>query len=874
MKKLLICFTMVAAAISTVADEFGEWKFVPSEKLLTNKVWKLNAGISNEDRGDLFIGKTTSGNREKHAAYTGIGSGKLDLTGTITDDTGKEWKIRRINGDSFGGNAAEHVCTVTEIIFPTTMTSFDGKMFYVQSPATTQLKKIVAIQPEVTTTTIGGAIFSGAIEEAIFKFPNALYLNGNSEVFSDHGSVDILNGFNVSEWDFSSLRVVGKNTFIGLKYCGELKFPKIEHVGPNAFRNNSNLNYMFLGTDGCTVTNIGKLAIDGMNSAKKIVIAGSLDGWTIENKLFDGVASNLKLVLPTVPYTVVNGENGDSAFGKVIPEKRMCFYVPTNLVQWAKKLEGKVSPIPEGTDLSAYGDEPPFGIVDASVFGTGNPQYIGFTSLNGYGLDGVMTFKVWNPSSEGDTITATVNGEPIESGAAFPPFTEVTLTATCSERNTFVRWDGLPDDIISGSATNLTVTFMTDGKNINVSLVSAPGWTYYPATDTTHGIISNKVWKLNCYPVDKTDSQGRTELLYIGKVPVSAGRAWHSAYANTQEEIENGLGFGDLDLSGRIFDENGTEWYINGFVMCAFSCRNGDDAPFCSYYGCDHVARVTSFVFPKTVEYLGGGGQLLNFASAPGGSIITNVVMDLPFYSDAKGLGGGPAIKSTKLESLVLKVPLVKKIDGSGGTFFDAAVSGMDVSDWDLRSVEVFGIEIFKGGHTFLGTLHLPSVTYFNTNAFTNANLPELELGMKYGPKDNAKLTFAKEAFCNNGTLNKMVFGAYKSIVVETDAFRYSRQIRELAFYGQCPGKNALDGILQDVPELSASSPAIIRASSRMPGWKDVVSDDYTQEEEDALGLVDEEVLGVYVTKDGVRKAWIVDMKSPHDPKGTVLIFR
>ncbi len=872
----MMFFASVAAVMGVVADDaFGEWRFVPSENLLTNKVWKLNAYVSNAGSPYLAIGNADeSGTKRYHSAYAntreefeaGLGKGKLDLSGTITDDDGKEWFIRTIatcalacDGSTCQGYCPHDGSFLTEIVFPETLIMLQGNTLNIKN---SQLTRVVMNIPGITDNNIGGSLISGIIREAIVKLPNAKSLDGNGGTFFNNRNTNgALDGYDVSEWDFSSLETLGRDMFNTTRFKGRLSFPKIRTIGDRAFKYTA-LSYLDLGTNGCTVTDVGVDALENNGDMKRMVIGGDWRGWTMETNALKRVANKLELVLPTVPYTVYPEGEGHSVFG-ALTEKSICIYVPTNMPEWVERLTGKVTPITNGESLGF--SVAPFGIVDADVFGTGTPQYIGHTGLDGYGLEKPVTFTVKNPSSEGDTVTATVNGEEIECGTRLVPYTKVTLTANCAVRNTFVRWEGLPEDIISGSATETTVTFMTKGTEINVSLVSAPGWTYYP----TEGVISNKIWKLNCYPVGGTDSMGRTKLLRIGKAPTAQGRAWHSAYANTKEEMENGLGQGDLDLSGRIFDEAGTtEWYINGFVMAAFSCNNGNaNAPNCGHYGCDHKARVTSFVFPTTLQDLGGGGQFLNFIL---GSAVTNVVMDVPEYAGT--LGGGPAIKATVLQSLVLKVPHVTAIDGNGGKFFDKAVPEMDVSDWDLSRATVFGREIFHESHNFTGTLHLPAVTYFNTNSFRHVKLPALECGMGYTVKDGAELMFDRLSFYGTG-LKKMTFGPYKSITVGSEAFNQVN-LTNLAFYGACPGKDALDGILYSTPELNTDSPVIIRASVRMPGWKDVIGDDYTSEEENALGLADEHVLGVYKTKDSVRKAWIVDMKSPFDPKGTILIIR
>ncbi len=110
--------------------------------------------------------------------------------------------------------------------------------------------------------------------------------------------------------------------------------------------------------------------------------------------------------------------------------------------------------------------------------------------------------------------------------------------------------------------------------------------------------------------------------------------------------------------------------------------------------------------------------------------------------------------------------------------------------------------------------------------------------------------------------------------------------LETVTFTGMCKmdagkAKGTLDTILASVPAKTADGKmqTMIRASVHA-GWKSVVSGFEGDEGTDAKELevwlpANERIVGVYVTKDGVRKAWFVHVPNEeYDPKGTIIIVR
>jgi len=99
--------------------------------------------------------------------------------------------------------------------------------------------------------------------------------------------------------------------------------------------------------------------------------------------------------------------------------------------------------------------------------------------------------------------------------------------------------------------------------------------------------------------------------------------------------------------------------------------------------------------------------------------------------------------------------------------------------------------------------------------------------------------------------------------------------LSEIRFADYPPSATALDRILAGVPAPSSGEPKqTVIFGSRLLGWTALAKTPTAEELETAPVVEAHDLLGVYETEGGERKAWIVNCKSLLDPRGTIISFR
>ncbi len=377
---------------------------------------------------------------------------------------------------------------------------------------------------------------------------------------------------------------------------------------------------------------------------------------------------------------------------------------------------------------------------------------------------------------------------------------------------------------------------------------SGGDWIYLPS----EGILSNTVWSVN---VTVKDADQRK--LTIG----SSGEG--SAYTTRGE--------GTLDFSTRVHELNddgslGQEWTITAFAEAAFV--PGETLG---------NKKLTAFVFPEAVESIGNDLFYVNESIKPY-SALTNIVLASETLTGT--IPGRMAYGLPNLMGLTVRTPLVTAIGAQAFRYSGTRSADIDLGAWDLSGVKTVAHNILNDTRGTKGALDLPVVKTIARNAFNGTGITSLLLGTNDAVTAGTTLTLGdsngSQSFANCASLESITIGPYADIVYAFDNpgdFSNAVAITRVRFLG-APLEHTedfLDRLLASVPErMDGTKQVIIRASS-MQGWTSYARTDYSANElneksklEETLGE-DEEVMGVYQTTDGARKAWLVDSPSLYD---------
>ncbi len=478
----------------------------------------------------------------------------------------------------------------------------------------------------------------------------------------------------------------------------------------------------------------------------------------------------------------------------------------------------------------------------------------------------------------------------------FPVGTQLTLTPDLNTEkgNQFLRWEVSPADLVADDRkTNSTLTFTLGVAPCSVTLWTQQPWVY----DPSEGIITNDVWKL--YVTDLGDNR-----LDIGRDRFGYSTYLHSAYyiTATNGNTVTIQGDGLLDLSAPV--KCGDQEYTITKMRASCLASGG------SYFSNGSLRGpqvISTLIMPRTVTELGE-----DFCAFMGADIhqatLKKLVFDIPQFSGT--LPKGSFLGQTNLATVVIKAPQMVGIhsDAFGSKYGNveygfAPFSSTDLSDWELDSLESLPAELFyvKNEENFhqvrpvTGKIRLPHITRIGHSCFRMGNLTGIELGSAFTEKDKKTLTLDYSVFNGAGRLSEITFGPYHSMTnISTyasdpehaiTAFKDCHSLTNIVFWGRPPARPFIDNLLQAQSSITANAKTVVIRGSRALGWGALEGLSEATSEEMAkapAGLrARERILGVYTTSDGgdangdnTRKAWVIHSPSPHDPKGSLIIFR
>ncbi len=821
------------------------------------------------------------------------GEGVLDVSTPVVDANGNLWKVTQWvtrcfsqnDGTGLGPSLVANEAITGEyrskgclkaITVPMTLTTFGkGQPFNMaDNGSALGLETIIFDCPDMTGTIGDYAIWNCTqLKKIVLKCPKL------TEITRYNFNGGTWENTDVSEWDLSGLQTLGdvsnnpRFAFSSKQIKGVLRLPSIETIGKGVFTNVQSLTAIELGLNG-TLKNICTGAFAGTFKADRLLLGGA-SGWTIAPGAISLASGTEKIVFLNENLPAVEAEGamftGDTA------EKTVSFYVP-DCTAW-KMAIGKIA-----ADRTYPAEN--------NFFGTTHAQYVKTGTLGDVGFLIPYSVKVADPRY-GDTIEVWVNDEKVHEGlgisGAAPAGTKLTFKATCKLGNV-PHWKclnfGWKSDNEADSFTLTTdarLGFANAPKEVNVELWARHPWTLKEATEenpTTR--ITDGVWTLNvikCNAAGGEDSNGTC----LGIGAATANATYGHAYAK-----EN-TGSGILDLNGTITDSQNKTYNIVTIFGHAFTpAKNAEGTEK------DPDARhsITDLVFPETFNVF-KTGSFNDGDAAMCHENLKRLVFDVP------GMATGWTWEFGALRYLDVFYVNVPERTGLGvGEIVGGELSQTDRSVWNFAKVETIANETFgvksatddyinKEEVLKFPRVHTIGVADSARGALRNAGVWGFELGTDYTHKDHRTLSINARDFIGNSTLKSIKFGAYDDYDVFETAFADCSAIEELTFVGRClmdadKAKTVLDRILMSVPAKTEDGKiqTVIRASVHA-GWDRILSPFEDDEEEETAKVLeswlgeDETIKGVYATKNGERKAWIVHVPSEqYDLKGTVLIIR
>ncbi len=198
-----------------------------------------------------------------------------------------------------------------------------------------------------------------------------------------------------------------------------------------------------------------------------------------------------------------------------------------------------------------------------------------------------------------------------------------------------------------------------------------------------------------------------------------------------------------------------------------------------------------------------------------------------------------------------------------------------EVMPWGVTNLGSSAFRL-EGNKSLTGTLILTNLFYLGGNAFRGcAGLMGIDLR---GPITR----FNGSAFQNCTALAEAFFDTPKLALVEYQASSskgdfYKTALTNVSFLCAAVGQaDVIDKILGGVRAVGeaeeASKECTLYVSRDQAGWSELARGvDLTTAEAKYIPADEENFMGVYVTADGKRKAWMIHRSSPHDTKGLVI---
>ncbi|MDO5314324.1 MAG: leucine-rich repeat protein [bacterium] len=809
-----------------------------------------------------------------------VGSGDLDLRGAVTvDGESSAWTITHIGQKAFFQvyDAPFDVC-----ILPTTLRSMDSETFQ-SCGAYSGFKDFRIVAPELTDTLPNNTfLINTYLTKVMLRIPKVTRLGG---YWNRTGYDNFMAETDVSDWDLASVQMLyhydgnrddrkaDSFLFRFSKFRGTMRLPSLKILNSRTFLNCPNLNALEAGRNG-TLEYVGYSAATNCPALGSVVLGGAAAGWTISSNAFNAVNLTNVTFLTTPP---AYEEAETVVFGTAeTPARQIAFHIPPRGTRgwdanWSRFARAARAPADDeraafAERFGAFAAEGLVGLVPPALFRTAREQWLvcGRSPV----LRHAVRAAVFDPRFDGDAVE--VSPAPDADGR-YAAGTRVTLTARPdAAKGRFVRWRGTVPEAREEEAS---LTLVLD-RDLDLTAQFAHDWTFTPMDPQKGfvaggGYISNQVWKL---AVTVTDA---------AKGEIQYGR-WATGSAWTD------FGEGMLDLNGRVLwtDETGDtrELAVTGYTAAVFQGPGQtveitvdgkkqkvyrEYIPVARYPRALVLRENLDAPLTQVFRYHGSGGP------------VTNLVFECPTMTDNPYTDGfcGYAMRAGRL-----RIPRITRVPAA----YTWSLGDVDVSDWRLDAItDVVGEltgdwgvykGMFAGGQTFTGTLHLPALATVQTNAFRAASKMEaVELG-----SNTVVTSIGTKAFKGCSSLARIRVRAGADLAVGEDAFEGTTGLKILEFTFEAPkDPTAVDNMLAGTAEEVAASanPPVIYAS-RALGWSGAKIANIqppTDAERAACPFwvkQDGTLLGVWRTAAGARKAWVVHVPSPDDPRGTYLFLR
>ncbi len=879
MKRILASFVvgaMISVAATCGADEVTKtWALTIPDKdnggctnnalvVLSDGNYELNAWIINASQKTLGIGNPTDTNDVRRALRKDsdgkyIGSGVLDMRGSISvGGVESEWKVTSIGGNAFKGSSLE------EAICPTTLTSMGTATFQ----NSWGLKRLTIHAPNLTGDLPNNTFTYTKLNYLDLKIPKVTCLGA----YWNHGSFQswYLKDVDVSEWDLSSVQMIattggGKKTDTGwilqnAAFKGTMRLPTMKWLNPRSFENCKNLNALEVGRNG-TLEYVGRFAAANCDALGSIVLGGKSSGWEIATNAFNSanITNVTFLTIPPTyegPYSIIFGTEETEA-------RQIAFYIPRRITpDWHQKWGRIVTSARSVTDeereefIARFGETAAqglVGIVPPKAFRTANEQWL----VCGFSPDERFTVKasLFDPRYNEDSVV--ISPAPDADGY-YAPGTEVTITATANaEEGQFVRWRGKGVSEAEEMNNPLVVTI---DRNIDITAQMAHDWTFRlndpdaGFVNNAKGTISNRAWKLN---VTVTDAAAKEIQFGTG----TAGSAWTDT------------GDGMLDLNGRIFME--------------LSEGQRQELTITDYNGqCFRGPKLDSNTYIEPARYPHTIVMRENLTVNPGQAFrghwdarVTNFIYEC---SGFVGKLETDYFNYFNIKTGRFRLPGMTRVPSSYDWSFSA-----DVSDWRFDSVtDVVGeiraeYGVNKGmfaNMQFTGTLYLPALAVVQTNAFrAAAKFEAIELG-----SNTVVTSIGSRAFNGCSSLARIRIRAGKELTVGEEAFTGTTKLKTFEFTYEMPTDPVVvDNMLvgSEGTVVTSDDPPIIYAS-RLMGWNSGKTERIRNPTDAEMAARpfwvrdDSSLIGVWLNADNEAIAWVVNVASKDDPKGTIFIIR
>ncbi len=841
------------ASSAAVADTTSEgqnsrgWVYYPSENVISNDdaVGKSIGYVLNVKALDANAHTLQLGNGTRGDAFKTFGGTTLDLSERIEDVDGTQWTITTFGYDALrakGDGSTEAM--YTDVVLPKELTSAPGQHFN-NRPSGAEVKSIVMDCPNWAGEI--SAYFLPYAASATIKLPKITKLNA--------GSLGV--DGDAKDWDLSGVLEIADGAFNWKYQNGTLNLPNVRKMG--YVGTSMHHDRVALGTAACSLEEVSSGAFvrnqdDHWYYVKEFVIGGA-KGWKVGSGAFAVDLLERVYMVGAVPTFT----NSAVAFGLTnAAAKTMAFYIPKHRTEWAS-IGAAATPLTEDEINAFKAAHPtwdvPFGVVSSNVFQTANDQYLGWIenrSAFGTKLKVDVVNRAAAGQYPGDSVTFKVDGEDWTGDASMlPADCEVTVTATTTDANAKITWEGtLPDGT---TPTDSSFTFrLTDAVAFNVRFTHP--WEY----DANAQTISDGYWTL----VVKNTS-GRNLRLGAGKDDRSDGRT-EVPWAFPADFVAKSA-MGELDLTGTIYTKDkvgdaNEVWAITAFLDQAFKGAND--------------AKIASFHAPTTLE--SAGMQVFNGVW----NGLENVVYECPELTGVLGVWGYE-FNSANIKRLILATPKLETI-GKGGSpnFGSMYLTDTDLATWDLtglKTIDTKGLPVKDGFDGPAGALVLPNIETIGAQAFMNwKRVSSAALGTNGTLK-----TVGAYLFANNTGLKKLNFGESCAFTADANAFMSTDTtplaVEEIVFTSLTPPSVAtLDALVKGrTAGDDGSKPVVIYAPMTKDAWQAMGSEiaDDEKSAASAMRAKGVRVERVYVTQDGRRVAWLA-MHPAFRHSGLLLILR